>query len=137
MNVVNLDLSVGSRLPVACTALGRAILAFSDADEVEKLVNRIELVRHTPYTITDKTEFMAELARTRERGYAINTEELSLGLETLAAPIFNGSRVEAAYGASYPISRFGDEAQRGPLAAESAANILGHIAQAIELHWSF
>ena len=126
LNVVNLDLAVGSHLPVDCTALGRAILAFSDPEEVKSLVERIVFVRHTPHTITDKTEFFKELARIRQRGFAINTEELALGLETLAAPIYHGDKVEAAYGVSYPIYRFDNEEQRQPLTAallEAASQI--------------
>ena len=118
LNVVNLDLAVGSHLPVDCTAMGRAILAHMDSDEAAQLVEKIDFMSHTPYTITDRKEFMAELSRTKARGYAINTEELALGLETLAAPILNGKGVEAAFGVSYPVHQFDSVQERDQLAAE-------------------
>jgi DNA-binding IclR family transcriptional regulator len=129
LDVVNLDLAVGSHLPVDCTALGRAILAFSEPDQVKELINRIEFIPHTPHTIINKTAFKKELARTRERGYAVNTEELALGLETLAAPVFHGDRVEAAYGVSYPIYRFDNQEQKEPLTKEML-----EVASLVSLH---
>ena len=104
-DVVNLDLRVGSRLPCYCTALGKAILAFEKPDKAAGIVNNIKFVPHTPYTITDKVKFGKELELTRRRGYATNDQELTLGLKTLAAPVFKGALFEGAIGMSYPINR--------------------------------
>jgi IclR family pca regulon transcriptional regulator len=103
--VVNLDLTVGSRLPCYCTALGKAMLAFMDKREVRKIIDRIRFISHTPYTVTDRDTFEKRLRLTKRRGYAINDQELTLGLKTLAAPIFKDGRVEGAFGISYPIHR--------------------------------
>lgn len=103
--VVNLDLTVGSRLPCYCTALGKAMLAFMEDEEVRNIVDSLEFVEHTPYTVTTRDAFEKRLRLTRRRGYAINDQELTLGLKTLAAPIFNDSKVEGAFGMSYPIHR--------------------------------
>lgn len=105
-DVVNLDLTSGSRLPAYCTSMGKAILAFLDERESRNLIEKMNLVPHTPYTITDKETLRKELELTRQRGYAINNQELTLGLRTLAAPIFKGGRrVEAAFGLSYSCHR--------------------------------
>jgi IclR family pca regulon transcriptional regulator len=103
--VVNLDLTVGSRLPCYCTALGKAMLAFMDDVDARKIIDSIEFVQHTPYTVTDRDTFERSLRLTKRRGYAINDQELTLGLKTLATPIFKDSRVEGAFGMSYPIHR--------------------------------
>jgi len=103
--VVNLDLTVGSRLPSYCTALGKAMLAFMDWEEVGKILDRIEFLPHTPYTITDRGLFEKTLRLTKRRGYSINDQELTLGLKTLATPIFRDGRVEGAFGISYPLHR--------------------------------
>lgn len=103
--VVNLDLTVGSRLPCYCTALGKAMLAFMDKEEVRRLIDRIEFIPHTPHTITDKGLFEKTLRLTKRRGYSINDQELTLGLKTLAIPIFKDGMVEGAFGMSYPIHR--------------------------------
>jgi len=104
-DVVNLDITVGSRLPAYSTAMGKAILAFMDQKESKRIVNQMNLAPLTPYTITNKKTFWKELQETRLRGYAVNNQELVLGLRTLAAPIFNEGKVEAAIGVSFPIYR--------------------------------
>ena len=105
-NVVNLDLSAGSRLPAYCTAMGKAMLAFLDDRERKRIVKQMNLDPLTPYTITDRKKLLQELELTRQRGYAINNQELTAGLRTIAAPIFNaGHTVEAALGLSYPVYR--------------------------------
>ena len=103
--VVNLDLTVGSRLPCYCTALGKAMLAFMDKVKVRKIIDRIEFISHTPYTVKDRDTFEKTLRLTRRRGYAVNDQELTLGLKTLATPIFKDGMVEGAFGMSYPIHR--------------------------------
>lgn len=104
-DVVNLDLSTGSRLPAYCTAMGKAILAFMDEKKSRELINKTNLVSHTPYTITDKKILWEELKLTQQRGFAINNQELTLGLRTVAVPIFRDIEVEAAFGISYPCHR--------------------------------
>jgi len=104
-DVVNLDLTIGSRLPAYSTAMGKAILAFMDQGECKKIVNEMNFTHFTPYTITNKKAFWKELQETLQRGYAINNQELALGLRTFAAPIFNEGKVEAAIGVSFPIHR--------------------------------
>lgn len=103
--VVNLDLTVGSRLPSYCTALGKAMLAFMDKVEVSKIIDRIKFVPQTPYTVTNRHAFERSLRLTKRRCYAINDQELTLGLKTLATPIFKDGKVEGAFGISYPIHR--------------------------------
>ena len=103
--VVNLDLTVGSRLPCYCTALGKAILAFLEEQERNRILNMILFVRHTPYTIMNLRDLKLVLKETRERGYSINHEELTMGLRTIALPIFRAGTVEGAFGMSYPLYR--------------------------------
>jgi len=105
-DVVNLDITTGSRLPVYCTSLGKAILAFIGTQERDEICNRIEFKALTPYTITDRYMFIKELESTKARGYAIAVQELSLGLKTMAVPIFDKTKmVEASFGVSYPVTR--------------------------------
>ena len=52
---------------------------------------------------------LSELERTRDRGYAIAVQELSLGLKTMAVPVFDvQDNVVASFGVSYPITRAQD-----------------------------
>ena len=102
-DVVNLDLTVGSRLPVYCTAMGKAMLAFIAKEEAKRIIGKIRFEKHTPYTITNKKEFLKELELTRRRGFSINNQELTLGLKTYAIPIFSDGEVEGAFGVSMPL----------------------------------
>jgi IclR family pca regulon transcriptional regulator len=108
-DVVNLDITTGSRLPVYCTSLGKAILAYLPQVERTRICRRIRFKPFTPYTITEPRRFLSELERTRDRGYATAVQELSLGLKTMAVPVFDvQDNVVASFGVSYPITRAQD-----------------------------
>lgn len=88
------------------TSLGKAILAFVIPEEQKEIANRLDFKALTPYTITDMNLFIMELEKTKQRGYAIAVQELSLGLKTMAVPVFNSQgRIEASFGVSYPLTR--------------------------------
>jgi IclR family pca regulon transcriptional regulator len=84
---IDLNLHVGARLPAYCTAMGKAILAFSPEERVEQIIERIDFVPRGPNTLTDPKAFRAELAKIRASGIAVNDEELAYGLRSIAAPI--------------------------------------------------
>lgn len=77
----------GGRLPLNCTALGKAILAFSDHDFVEDVLAG-ELAARTKRSITDPESLRRELASVRETKVAYDVEESQPGLFCVAAPIF-------------------------------------------------
>jgi DNA-binding IclR family transcriptional regulator len=70
-------------------ATGKAAMAFMEPEELSLLLSRLELTAKTENTITDKEALMAELARTREKGYAVNREEFVPGLIAVGAPLFS------------------------------------------------
>ena len=72
-----------------CTSLGKAVLAHLPADELKSTVEKLSLVPKTRYTIVNKSKLLADLQKTRERGYALNNEEWVLGLAAVGAPIIN------------------------------------------------
>jgi IclR family transcriptional regulator, pca regulon regulatory protein len=85
--IITIGLSVGSRLPVYCTAMGRVLLAFAGDAERSAYLSRARLVRHTPHTIADRAGLRAEIERVRAEGYAIVDQELEIGLRSLAVPV--------------------------------------------------
>src|SRR4249919_2859687 len=84
---IDLDLHVGSRLPAYCTSLGKVLLAFLPPEEQAELIGRMQLVDRGPNTITTKAGLVAELKRVRQRGVALNNEELAYGLRSMAVPV--------------------------------------------------
>lgn len=105
-DVVNLDLTAGSRLPVHATSLGKAIAAFLPSDELDALIGQINFSIYTPHTKTDPKQFREELAYIKRRGYAFSDQELTLGMKSIAVPVFHkNGKVEASLGVSYPYHR--------------------------------
>ncbi len=78
---------VGSLRPMHCTALGRALLAFTDRTARDLPPN--SLTRETPASRIDLDELDEELARTRARGYGVNIGETLEGVGAIAAPVLN------------------------------------------------
>ena len=89
--------AVGDLVPLHCTSVGKAILAFLPEAEVEAIVGRVGLPAFTPNTITDLDALKADLAKARRRGYAIDNQEHESNTFCIGAPIFDRSgRVIAA-----------------------------------------
>lgn len=98
---------VGGRAPAYCVASGKALLAAMDERTAELRTRFGRLVPHTPNTITDVAALEADLARSRERGWAENREEWRLGVCGLGAPVFDArGEAVAAVGMSVPSIRF-------------------------------
>ena len=80
-------IQAGETLPVYSAAVGRAFMAFDDARTVDRVL-KAGMQQYTPNSITDTSAFRKELTAVRERGYAVDFEGFSLGVSTVAAPIF-------------------------------------------------
>jgi DNA-binding IclR family transcriptional regulator len=83
----------GPRIVPYCTAMGKAILAFMSEKRLLAYLQTEQLVRHTRHTLTDRKAILADLAHTRERGYAVNRSELSMGRAGIAVPIWGAGQV--------------------------------------------
>ena len=104
--ILAIGLSVGSRLPAACTSMGRVLVAADDDEARAKFVRRVKLRRYTDRTITDKQALADELDAVRSQGYAIVNQELELGLRSCAVPITRpDGRVVAALNVGAHASR--------------------------------
>lgn len=80
---------VGSTDPFYATSLGKVIAAHLKEKELEFLLETTTLKSLTPNTITDKDDLQKELRKIKENGYAVDNEEICLGIRCFAAPIFN------------------------------------------------
>jgi DNA-binding IclR family transcriptional regulator len=92
---------VGQSVPLHCAALGKVLLAYGAAE-----LPPGSLEQRTPRTVTSRPALAAQLAKVRERGYAITDAELEPGLVAVAAPVRRDeSAVVAALSVSGPASR--------------------------------
>lgn len=103
---------LGRPYPAYCSDAGQALLWDAPEDEIRRIFQDVEFVRHGPNTPASVEEFLGRLEDARARGYSIVDEEAEPGLYSLAAPIrdFKGEIV-AAVQVVGPKSRL--EPQRG------------------------
>ena len=125
---IDLGVGLGSRLPVHCSAAGKALLARLPEVERRELIAKLRLTRRTPQTITTKSALRAEVERIAATdGLAVEDEELLAGRRALAAAVLDEqgtplAAVElAAPAGAYTREQLVDEL--GPLVLATAERI--------------
>jgi IclR family pca regulon transcriptional regulator len=125
--VLNVGLEAGSRLPVWCTSMGKAQLVDLSPDELHDLLGNDRFPPAGPNALPDLAALMVELDVVRARGYALNDEELEVGVRSVAAPVCDsGGRIVAAVNVSVPsvrVSRAELESRLAPMVVETASRI--------------
>jgi IclR family acetate operon transcriptional repressor len=102
---------VGRRLPAYATSLGKALLATRKDEEVRRLLPD-PLESLTPHTLTDRDALLADLASSRERGYAIDHEENTIGLMCFGVTVPYREPPRDAISCSVPVARMNAERER-------------------------
>jgi IclR family KDG regulon transcriptional repressor len=103
---VRMHSTIGTRNPLHCTAIGKAVLAFIPVEERNALLDRITFIPRTPNTITDRAALVEHLELVYTRGFAIDDIENEEGIRCVGAPVFNHTRrVFAAISISGPAYR--------------------------------
>jgi len=104
---------VGWRIPIHCTAIGKAQITYASEEELEKLDILDHMERFTPNTIVDKVEFIKHLKEVAKRGYALDHEEYDLGVKCVGVPLrdYTG-RVVGGISVCGPSFRMTDEILR-------------------------
>jgi DNA-binding IclR family transcriptional regulator len=101
--------AVGQRLPAYCTASGKLFLSYLSESELNVILKQ-PLTKNTVNTVVSITELRKQFELIRQNGYAVDYEELELGVCAIAAPIYNRQgRIVAAIGGPSPISRMTPE----------------------------
>jgi IclR family transcriptional regulator, pca regulon regulatory protein len=83
--------TIGARLPMAATAIGRAYLAHVSETERDRLMAQIAPRSETPNTVIDRGALKVILDRTRKQGYAATDEEFEMGALSVAVPVLGVS----------------------------------------------
>ncbi|WP_416957674.1 IclR family transcriptional regulator [Nocardioides sp. T5] len=92
--------SIGSRLPLHATGVGKVLLAHAPSDVQEAVLG--SLSRITPYTVSQPGRLRRQLDEVRRRDHATTVEEMTLGACSVAVPIRAGDDVVAALGVVVP-----------------------------------
>lgn len=121
---------VGQHVPIHATSNGKTLVSELHEPELSRALG--ELTAYTPSTVTDRAVLDRDLARVRERGYAVAADELDVGLTAIAAPVRDAhGEVVASVSVSGPTFRF-TEARIGQIlpdlraAAEDISAALGY-----------
>jgi IclR family acetate operon transcriptional repressor len=105
----------GNRVPLHSSGTGKVLLAYQPARSVDFIIERIDLLRCTPTTITDASQLREELRSVRRQGYAVDYGEQEEGVRCLAAPVFGpDGEIFAALSLSGPAIRL-EEKRMGTL----------------------
>lgn len=109
-NGIQMVSRIGSRIPLYCSGVGKAMVSEMDEDMVKDIWNRSTITAYTPYTITNYEAFTDELEQIRERGYALDNEENEAGVRCIAVSLNTFTEQEQyAFSISAPVSRMNNE----------------------------
>ncbi|NHN56263.1 IclR family transcriptional regulator [Calidifontibacter sp. DB0510] len=98
--------TIGSRLPLHTTAVGKVLLAHAPVELRRQVLSTLPTQpRPTPYSITQPGLLRRQLAAVLDNGYATTSEEMSLGACSIAVPICDRDTVVAALGIVVPSLR--------------------------------
>lgn len=114
------------------TAVGKALVAFAEDSERERLLAELPLEPLTEVSITDRAQFRAEIDKVRRQGYAVMDEENELGMRAVAVPVFNSQGVAfASLATAVPVFRLSLEALVAlvPLLQDAAAELAARLPQ--------
>jgi DNA-binding IclR family transcriptional regulator len=95
---------VGGRQLAHCTAVGKAVLAFTDESDAD-LWDDVQLARRTKYSISTHAQLRGELAKVRSHGFAVDREESLPGFGCVAVPIGDPGEAVAAVSVCGPMNQ--------------------------------
>lgn len=80
--------TVGTKNPMYSTSLGKAILAYTDEETRQQIMDRIHFEPKTERTIRTREALKTELEQVRRQGYALDAREMEDHMECVGAPVF-------------------------------------------------
>lgn len=87
--IMTIDLGRGSRLPAYATSMGMVLLSALNEQQLADYLSRVTIEPLTGFTVTNSGSLQAELEQVRRQGYAINDQQLEIGLRSLAVPMYS------------------------------------------------
>lgn len=105
-STISIGFTIGSRLPLLHTSIGRALVAFSDPVTADDIIRNAPLQKFTAMTVEDRATISEDIAATREKGYAFVDGEFETGVAAIAVPVRATGQEIAALGVSASSARF-------------------------------
>lgn len=114
--IMNVGITIGTRLPAHATSMGRVLLGDLTDDELAGHLASVTPQPFTARTLTDPADVIAAIRAAATRGYAIVDQELEMGLRSIAAPLRDrDNQAVAALNISTPAFRYDDAEITGTL----------------------
>jgi DNA-binding IclR family transcriptional regulator len=88
-HVQSLAIKVGGQLPLNAGGASRVLLAFAPDDVRESYLANGTFPRFTEHTIVDPGMLRRDIEQTREQGYALSHEDVTIGVAALGVPLFD------------------------------------------------
>lgn len=106
-HVLGMYSKVGRRAPIHCTAIGKVLLAWQTDSFRDAVLAGADFKKFREKTITNKTDFIAELERTKAQGYGQDREEFDDHIRCVGIPIFDRhNQAVAGLSISFPTFRY-------------------------------
>lgn len=135
--VMTINVPIGGRDPLFCTALGRVLLAAEADDEIDRYLKSSDLHAYTDVTLTDPLGLRAALEEVRGQGYSLVENELEDGLVALAVPVHDadGAVMAAMNVCAYSLRTTPEElvAAGLPLLRETVRKVEAEMRAALQL----
>lgn len=106
---VSYGFTLGSRLPLAHTSLGRMLLACEPRAAAAELLARLPLPRHTEHSLTDPAAILSRIDAARTEGFCITDSEFEPGITGVAVAASRAGAPGVVVGSSAPRGRGGAE----------------------------
>lgn len=107
---IRISYNRGQILPTAATASAKVFMAFGDPKQMQTILRRRRVNKHTAHTIVDPDEMMRELEKVKKLGFALNRDEVDEGVSAVAAPVLGSTGpVRYAVSVAMPSFRTNDE----------------------------
>lgn len=98
--IMTIGITVGTRFPAYATSMGRVLLAGLPPEQLKQYLAAAEIKPLTPRAVGTVKELLAVLDTVRAQGWCVLDQELELGLMSVAAPVYHGTKVVAAVNVS-------------------------------------
>lgn len=107
---ITVETEIGAPVVVHATSTGKALYCRDSAEELGRVIDLDTLERFTEHTLTGREELLSDLSATAQRGFALDNEELNLGVRCVASPVVDiGGNIRASIGISGPATRLDGE----------------------------
>lgn len=132
LRTVRMASRIGTRVPMHSSSVGKAWLASIPPDEMRETVLRLTLSAQTEHAITSREILLDEIAKTRERGFALDLQENELEICCYGQPVIDRrGKVVACISVSIPLYRF--DTLPSAHVTESMTDCIGDIVRGLEV----